>query len=477
MAWILALVLIVLTVVVQQSSKEEAAPTVAVGSVAAVEFDEVQLLSKILLKVQELTGQRDANVAEFYIDAMDGAARAEESRVRLAMVIGAALGPEAALRRIDLLEAEPAPESESAGTANAPPWGRRPLKSDSPLRGDLEYLRHVYEADDGGALVAAEGEWLTSRHGFYARALLLQGTSAGDPARKEVFGGGAALMAFLLLVGGGVLLIFVAGFAMAIVAAIMLFQGKVRPALVPPGPGGSVPIETLVVFIVGFLGLHFALDLLLPALGLEPGTARTVALLSQWVLALVIFYPLLRGVSWAETRRMFGLHAGRGVFREIGAGVGGYLASIPVFVVGVVCAMVLILTIAAVKAGLGYPEDPPIRSPLADLFSGSSVLTLLVLASLTMVWAPLVEETVFRGALLRQLGTRFGWVWCAVLSALAFALMHNYHPAQLIPIFILGCSFAAMRVWRGSLIASITGHCLHNSMVTILLIGFITLLK
>jgi membrane protease YdiL (CAAX protease family) len=81
------------------------------------------------------------------------------------------------------------------------------------------------------------------------------------------------------------------------------------------------------------------------------------------------------------------------------------------------------------------------------------------------VWAPLTEEAIFRGALYRHLRGRAGTAVCTIATALVFGLMHGYALPLLIPIITLGVIFALMREWRGSLVASITAHFLHNATV------------
>jgi membrane protease YdiL (CAAX protease family) len=63
----------------------------------------------------------------------------------------------------------------------------------------------------------------------------------------------------------------------------------------------------------------------------------------------------------------------------------------------------------------------------------------------------------------------------AIGSALVFGLMHGYEIIMLGPVITLGFTFAMMRHYRGSLIAPITAHALHNGTVMTLLISFITL--
>ena len=89
----------------------------------------------------------------------------------------------------------------------------------------------------------------------------------------------------------------------------------------------------------------------------------------------------------------------------------------------------------------------------------------LASAACVTVWAPIVEEVVFRGCLYRHIRSRVPAVVAALGSALAFGLMHGYELVLLGPVLSLGLIFAMMREWRGSLVGPIVMHALHNATV------------
>ena len=517
MAVIVMVVLLALTAVLQQmavhgrEAKKQAAAGAggaggaAIGEVEPPTFDNLMLASKLVSKFTELSEQmKQPSGASMQpmIASLDQTAVEEADRVRLISVIGFNVSPEAAVMRAEELLLPPTVEAESGATAPATgdggakpgvgpgvvvivaeakklPPGQRPLK-DAKMRADAELLRKVYSTGDASkALTREEAEGLTARHGFYGRLANLHGLAAGDQAREAVVGGGTALLVALLLIGCVVLAAFVAGVVMFIVAVVGFASGRMRAAFVPPTAGGSVPIEMVAVFLAMFMMLKIGSEVLHATTALDEKQLTIIALLAQWSLACVIFYPRLRGVSKAEWKEMLGLRAAaphRSVMREVGMGILSYLAILPVFVgSALVAVMVLFASQAFSAAGPGGDPPPPPSSPLFELFAGGP-LAVVLLASLTMLWAPLVEEVVFRGALFRHLRGRWGVAVAALLSGLVFALLHQYHPAQLIPVFTLGFCFALVREWRGSLIASMVCHCIHNSFVTIVLITLISLL-
>ena len=80
----------------------------------------------------------------------------------------------------------------------------------------------------------------------------------------------------------------------------------------------------------------------------------------------------------------------------------------------------------------------------------------------------------FRGALFHHL-RRFskGWSWLpsAALVALIFAAIHPQGWTAIPALGMLAVVFAGLREWRGSLIASMTGHFIQNFIaVTVLVV-------
>ena len=81
--------------------------------------------------------------------------------------------------------------------------------------------------------------------------------------------------------------------------------------------------------------------------------------------------------------------------------------------------------------------------------------------------APLAEEVVFRGAILRSLLGRYR-PWTAIcLSALLFALIH-VNPAQLPHAFAVGLLFGWMYYRTGSILPSMAYHWANNSVAYVM---------
>ncbi|MEO8705896.1 MAG: type II CAAX endopeptidase family protein [Kofleriaceae bacterium] len=93
----------------------------------------------------------------------------------------------------------------------------------------------------------------------------------------------------------------------------------------------------------------------------------------------------------------------------------------------------------------------------------------LVLACIAV--APAVcEEILFRGVLMRGLGSRLH-AWVAVIaSALMFSLYHM-NPIQMIPTLVLGLLFGAIATRGGSAIPTMLAHALNNAIALLVARG------
>jgi membrane protease YdiL (CAAX protease family) len=90
--------------------------------------------------------------------------------------------------------------------------------------------------------------------------------------------------------------------------------------------------------------------------------------------------------------------------------------------------------------------------------------TVVVFILALVVAAPLMEELLFRGFLLRGYSaSRLGPVGAVLLTSAAWALMHiQYEVFYIVQIFILGCVFGWLRLRSGSTILTLILHGLVN---------------
>ena len=414
----------------------------------------------------------------------------------------------------------------------------RTLDKESPLRSDVALMRTLYgvptdaetskdeDSKDKAAAPAANSpvpltptvlagldpeakKGFVDRHGWFADLALTRGDNKA-PVREKAASDGMLMVVLLMLVGGVVSLAGLAGLVLLIIAAVQVFSGSFRTRFARPRPelewpngekaghwafgighsaevqsalpnaesrvpnagaSSSVWLETVAVFLGGFLALKLVGEAVATAI---PGASWTlwVALLGQWALVSAIFWPVARGMSFERWRGEIGWHKGRGVLVEMGCGVMGYLACLPVYF-GMAMVVVLVSYLIAHLTG-GEPVSPADNKVL-DLVEGGGMLALICVYLLATVWAPVVEESIFRGAMFRHLRRRTGLVLAALGSCMMFAILHGYVIAGLFMVGTLGFWFALMREWRGSLIAPATAHLIHNGVVLAVLITIVKL--
>lgn len=452
-ALVAVVVLTLATFVLQQ--RAASAPEVS-DPTAPLVSSQYDFASRLMLKMHEFFKSNDAKAAEsaqkVFLENIDGATRPGD---KLAAAVGAGeiAGDPAAIERLDALDAV----LERVDAAKNPDAER--------LQRTAARLRTVY-TDGVAALSDADREKLKADLGWYGELAVTHGTD--DASRQTMLAGGGlflGVMALVLLVALGAI---VGGVTCGIIAMVMASNGKFRRTFVPPAPGGSVFLETLAVFLLAFLAIKFvALGVKLVRPGTDDETITLLAMGLQGLSALIIFWPVARGMPWSQWRRAVGWHSGRGFFREVGAGLFGYFASLPLLFGAMVVTMVLVLIKTAIDHRMGR-EPTSMRNRIFDMAGGGGA-ELVALFVLATVWAPIVEETLFRGSLFRHLRSRVGFLSAAVVSALAFGVVHGYPWFALLPVITLGSVFAWMREWRGSLIAPMTAHMLNNATVLTLL--------
>ncbi len=337
----------------------------------------------------------------------------------------------------------------------------------SPLLKDIDTATLHFE---GGAVDQATKDELIKRHGWFGRLLFDDGAPGGVIDKAKVDGARLVRIMVIAMVVMGLML--VAGLASIILLAGLMMAGRIRqyptPWRSPPNAPDSrrVWLETVTLFFAGFLLLKVIIEGL--AYGVAKGSIPGLtldklvwfSLIGQWLLVAVLFWPRVRGLTRDQHRAEVGWHRGRGFFNEVGAGILSYLALLPFyFLLAILVAIGMILYYS-----LSGQKQPPIDNKVMDLAGGGPAEVVLVFL-LATIWAPLVEETIFRGALYRLVRSRAGVLLAAILSATVFAVLHAYMVPQLILVGSLGFGFALMREWRGSLIPSMTAHAIHNGLV------------
>lgn len=132
---------------------------------------------------------------------------------------------------------------------------------------------------------------------------------------------------------------------------------------------------------------------------------------------------------------------------------------------GAVCALLaaagtLVTAFWADAIGALLPPMPPaFAEAMASLTNGNIWLNLLCVS----IMAPLFEEWLCRGMVLRGLlGNKMSPALAIIISAVFFALIH-LNPWQAVPAFLLGLLFGYVYYKTGSLKLTMLMHCVNNT--------------
>jgi membrane protease YdiL (CAAX protease family) len=150
-------------------------------------------------------------------------------------------------------------------------------------------------------------------------------------------------------------------------------------------------------------------------------------------------------------------------FRNAMSGLASYIFIVPLLLV------ILIVSIWLLDF-LGYapPPQPVFEAFMEEKRSG----ILLFLTIFVAVFGPIAEEMFFRGFMYSAIKKRLGVLSAALLSAAIFSSLHT-NIVGFLPIMTLGVLLAYLYETTGSLVASMTVHIVHNS----IMIGFVFFIK
>ncbi len=417
--------------------------------------------------------------------------------VKWVVVIAEIAGPEEAIWRLEALRSWEYDDDEIASL---------PLKE----------LELVYN-NGSAALDESQRTVLLDDLGWFGKLALSWDQADNDPLRQEVTWDAtrtALVLVALALMGiGGVIV----GLILLIVALVAAVNGSLRfkyDTNRPPTPNRLIYLEAVILFLLAMI----AFDALLVVT--QEAVPQWVAMQAVWLTLFIPLWVRLRGEPMGRLRSAIGWHRGRGVFREIGSGLVGYLAAIPLMGLGFGVTLLLMLLVSQLSADEWAdattqdtwrgteqvapsdkswadpeqtfdPDDPfgdvmqeqsadagesadqsmaidndfgpvhPLPFELADA-GGLEFLFLMLLASL---WAPIVEETIFRGMLQHHLRGYRGVVVSALIVGFIFAAIHPQGLMGIPVLMSVSVSLSIIREWRGSIIAPMTMHAVHNTLL------------
>lgn len=245
-------------------------------------------------------------------------------------------------------------------------------------------------------------------------------------------------------------------------------RDSVPPAARPRPPWGiGAALLALLAAAAAGLATSLLLSVVLPPDAVGEAGAPGAVLVAGTALAQALG-ALLVG-AWATSPRRG--RGGAGLVAEVGLrfrpgdlGVGAGIALLAVPVLGILVS----LLVAADLVETGDVDNTSV------LFAGAGegVGFLLVVAAVALL-APLWEEVLFRGLLLRSLHRRFGAVPAVLLSSAAFGALHvqpGRGAALVLLTGTLGVLLAVVTLRTGRLGPAVVAHAVFNA-TTVLLVG------
>lgn len=137
---------------------------------------------------------------------------------------------------------------------------------------------------------------------------------------------------------------------------------------------------------------------------------------------------------------------------------------------GAVCALVVIIATLAMAFCADFLSSlmPPVPEFLEEVLKSLTNGNLLINFLCVSIFAPIFEEWLCRGMVLRGLlNNNMKPVWAIVISAIFFAVIHA-NPWQAIPAFFLGVLFAYVYYKTGSLKLTMLMHFTNNTFALVL---------
>ncbi len=455
--WVLIIVsclgLHVLQMVSQEALTEDPTP-----EPDQVQSMELRYFSRVTFGLEELSGGSGSmsSIAGSPTDMLDDVATGPIEQLRAAIVVAAALNDYQQAETL-LQDAERSLERLEGGITNTgDPRAEAAAEWFASMREDIAIVRTVIEHENAAGLDTDVADRLEARHGDFGEMVRVIGAPESDPLRQRFAQRGVQTTVAAVVIVGTAGLAILSGFVLGIVALVLLATGKLRRRLNVQSQWShrdrTLLLEAFMLFLVGFVVVTTAAALIQQFAGIDLSPVLI------WLLLLTPFWPLLRGMSWSQLHLALGWHAnGKGVggaIKEASCGVVGYLAGLPIVVLGFLISLGLISVLRS------EPSHPAVSEAMnADL---KTAIKLFVLASL---WAPIVEETVFRGLLYYNMRKWAAPILAALVVAFFFAIIHPQGLALVPALMGLAVVFALMREWRGSIIGPMVAHGMHNAFI------------
>ncbi len=410
-------------------------------------LDELTITSKAIVRIFSMGGELEMEADEAEVlEGLDFIALTAADEIRVAVVAGELHGPEETLRRLTAID-------ERLGVR-------------AELRGDVRWFRELYERAAGES--AADGiggaEVMRARHGWFTDLALSRhaGSASDQPSAEALTGGGLKLIAVLAGVGIAHGLVSLLALVVGIWALIKFFD-RDGDAIEMSMDIEPAYLQAAVLFLIGAIVFSGLGAMASSSQGNAAVVFFAASEVAVWVAGLSVLWPRLRGVPGMAFRADTGWTLGEAGFaREVFWGFAGFCVSTGLTMLLSIGFGIVAMAAGSTEGGAETIDLPLFDSPIAPTWP------LLLLGSLTAVlWAPFFEELVFRGCLFAWLRPRLGMWGTVAVTSIAFGAIHPYSIDGMLMVASGGVVYALLREWRGSLIAPITAHMLHNGLITV----------
>ncbi len=331
--------------------------------------------------------------------------------------------------------------------------------------------------------ILVDGGTLPSDHTSLAQSLGWFGTflQADETGRKEIESTAVTKVLVLSAVSLIVGIFAVVGLILIIVKLVKAFDGKLKSGMGEPEKHHGIYAEVFALWLVVFVGFTTVAGILGSAVAVGNAAMSLIFVLIAFFGSLVVlFWARLRGISFKQIRADIGWTTGRGLAREIFTGFAGYAMMLPFLGIGV---LIMLLLFVVQQLLTGGADTQPFQGtgggshPIIVDLSNGVWSTKLLLIFMAAVAAPVVEETVFRGVLYRQLRSssckfpKALSIICSVfIVSFVFAAIHPQGWIAIPALMGIAVGMNLMREWRGSLIPSMVVHGVSNGIVVSMMV-------
>jgi hypothetical protein len=434
--------------------------TAAVAPKAHAQFDPflIDLQIRGMVGVADLLGMRNEGL---YHQTETAIGKGYYQQIYLAILAGELLGP---VQARDQLRHLPDDRNDDPETVEALDTIFR-MREEGELNHNSRRRSHDVEDKAEFETMTAAEERVRDKLGWSGALALNPPDTPNHAERERLLKSARRTAAMLLTLEGMAFILVPVGLGLLGIVLGLAAYRKVRPRLSTGSPNGGIYAETFALWMTLFLGLAF-LGRFIPA-----GNSHLLVSIGLELVSLsVLAWPVIRGVAWRDMLREVGLARPARPGFEVLAGVSTYVVAVPFLAAGVVAMLILM----AVAKRLGYEVAMP-GHPLVKEVAESGAWGYLQALVAACIMAPIVEEMMFRGFLLRhlrELTARWGRVLSFIVSAFVvsflFAVIHPQGWLGMPALMGLAFAFCLAREFRGTLIPCMVAHAIQNSAVLIM---------